>query len=123
MVTRPVVKKPPVTVARVIDVGKKPLSERPMGERERLIREVRMLLEEAEVTFSYAKDFDLKKFLQGITLVKTSQSDQGLVVISEGRLYKFYIEDIGPGNMPLSVNKSKRIRLEDGEQAYYLFQV
>lgn len=122
MTTRPVIKTP-VTVARIVNVGKSPLSERHMGERERLIREVRMLLENAAVTFSYAGDFDLKKFLQGITLVKTSRSDEGLVIVSEGKLYKFYIEDIGPDNLPVSVNKSKRIRLEDGEQAYYLFQV
>lgn len=122
MTTRPVIKKP-VTVARIVNVGKKPLSERPMGERELLIREVRMLLEDAVVALSYARDFDLKKFLQGITLVKKSRSENGRVIVSDGKLYKFYIEDIGPDNVPVSVNKSKRIRLEDGEQVYYLFQV
>jgi hypothetical protein len=123
MSSRPVVKKPSVVVSRVINIGGNPLSERPMGERERLIKEVRFLLGEATVALSYAGNFDLKKFLEGITLVKESRSDEGFVIVSCGRLYKFYVEDIGRDSMPMSVDKRNRIRLEDGEQTYYIFPV
>jgi hypothetical protein len=123
MVSRPVIKKQPVAVSRIIDIGAKPMSEPPMSERARLTQEVRFLLSDAAVTFSYAGDFDLKKFLEGISLVKKSTQDDGLVIISQGKLYKFYVDDISPGNVPVSVNMKNRIRLDDGDQAYYLFPV
>ncbi len=123
MVSRPVIKKPPVVVSRIIDIGKKPMREPLVDDRERLSKEVRFLLGNATVTFSYGGEFDLKKFLQGISLVKKSRQDEGMVIISQGKLYKFYVEDIGPDNMPISVNKRNRIRLDDGDQAYYLFPV
>ncbi len=123
--------KPGVVVSRIIDIGVKrtpvrertPVSEPPAGEREKHIKEVRFLLANASVTLSYVDGFDLKEFLDGITLAQDSRQDDGLMVVSRGKIYKFYLEDITEKNLPVSVDKGRRIRLEDGDQVYYLFQL
>lgn len=124
MVVRPNDKKVKVVVSRIIDVGvKKPESEPPMGEKERLIKEVRFLLADSTVSVSTVKDFDLKGFLDGITLAQSSKRDNGIIVVSGGKFYKFYVEDLTADSLPISVDKERRIRLDDGEQAYYLFPI
>ena len=128
MAVRPGDKKA-VVVSRIIDIGtnkppvrgKAPVSEPPAGEKERLIGEVRFLLANASVAVSYVEGFDLKEFLDGMTFAKVSRQDGGIILVSGRRMYKFYIEDITSKGQTVAADTGQRIRLEDGDQVYYLF--
>ncbi len=126
--------KPGVVISQIIAIGEKkrpvrgkaPVSEPPAGDKEkqeRLIEGIRLLLADASVTVSYEGGFDLKEFLDGIKFAKDSRQDEGIIVISAGNYYKFYIADITSKDQVVSVKKDQRIRLEEGDNVYYLFPV
>ncbi len=118
----------PVAISSIIPVAEersKPPAEeqqrKSTTEKQKFIQDVRKLLENAEVTACYSRDFELKKFLDHIEGIVPSRNEDCYIIVSWGRVWKLFIREIKPESIPPGVELQERIRLEGDGQVLYLY--